>query len=294
MKILKNERPLRIGFSARIFHPQEGVRGIQSKSLHYLEQSVAHWVMSRDVMVFMIPSVNHDGRVYRSNIRLRDYAEYMDGLVLQGGADVSPQSYGEEPLRPDWSGDHVRDAYEMELLHEFMESGKAVLGICRGAQLINVALGGTLHQDIALQVEHAVPHVHEDFDNYAHPIAWDKSSSLARLYPGTTGGRVISIHHQSIKALGRGLRVEAMSEGDGVIEAVRLETRRPYMLGVQWHPEFHPPGAPDLLDCTPILDEFLDAARGRRWPRSRRKLPKMDWAGAFSRLRGIVDKGFRR
>jgi putative glutamine amidotransferase len=293
MKIMNNERPLRIGFSARIFHPQEGMRGIQSKSLHYLEQSVAHWVMSRDVMVFMIPSVNHDGRVYRSSIRLRDYAQYLDGLVLQGGADVSPQSYGEEPLRPDWAGDHVRDAYEMELLHEFMESGKAVLGICRGAQLINVALGGTLHQDIALQVEHTVPHVHEDFDRYAHPVVWGESSGLARLYPGTTGGRVISIHHQAIKALGRGLRVEATSADDGVIEAVRLETK-PYVLGVQWHPEFHPPGAPDLLDCTPILDEFLDAARGRRWLRGRRRRPGAGWAGAFSRLRGIVGKWFRR
>jgi putative glutamine amidotransferase len=291
--MMMNKRPLRIGFSARIFHPHGETRGIQSKSLHYLEQTVAHWVMARDVMVFMIPSVNSDGRVYRSSIRLRDYAKYLDGLVLQGGADVSPQSYGEEPLRPEWVGDHVRDAYEMELLHEFMESGKAVLGICRGAQLINVAFGGTLYQDIALQVEHAVPHVNEEFDHYAHAVAWEKSSRLARLYPGTSGGRVISIHHQAIKALGRGLRVEATSAGDGVIEAARLETE-PYVLGVQWHPEFHPPGDPDLLDCTPILDEFLDAARGRRWLRGRRKLPGTIWAGAVSRLRALAGKRFRR
>jgi hypothetical protein len=63
-------------------------------------------------------------------------------------------------LHPDWAGDRVRDAYEMELLHEFMEAGKAVLGICRGAQLINVALGGTLYQDIATQIETAGEHVH--------------------------------------------------------------------------------------------------------------------------------------
>ena len=121
-----SKRPLRIGLSARIYHPQAGAKGLQSKSLQYLEQSVAHWVMSRDVMVFMIPSVSGDGIVYRSNIRLSDYAEYLDGLVLQGGADISPQCYGEEPLHPDWAGDRVRDAYEMELLHEFMESGKAL------------------------------------------------------------------------------------------------------------------------------------------------------------------------
>ena len=261
---IMSKRPLRIGLSARIYHPQAGARGIQSKSLQYLEQSVAHWVMSRDVMVFMIPSVSGDGQVHRSSIRLSDYAEYLDGLVLQGGADISPQCYGEEPLHPDWAGDRVRDAYEMELLHEFMESGKAVLGICRGAQLINVALGGTLHQDIVLQVENAASHVHEDFDRHAHAVTWGESSALAKLYPGMTGGRVISIHHQAIKTLGRGLRVEATSVDDEVIEAVRLETK-PYVLGLQWHPEFHPPGAANLLDCTPILDEFLAAARGRRW-----------------------------
>jgi putative glutamine amidotransferase len=280
---MSSKRPLRIGFSARIFHPKAGMRGIQSKSLQYLEQSVAHWVMSRDVMVFMIPSVNIDGQVYRSNIRLSDYAKYLDGLILQGGADVSPQCYGEEPLHPAWAGDHVRDAYEMELLHEFMESGKAVLGICRGAQLINVALGGSLHQDIVLQVEGATSHVHEDFDRYAHAIEWGGSSRFARLYPGVTGGRVISIHHQSIKALGRGLRVEATSVEDEVIEAVRLETKQ-YVLGLQWHPEFHTPGAPDLLDCTPILDEFLDAASGRRWWQRRAATPK---SRALSKVKAL-------
>jgi len=167
-------------------------------------------------------------------------------------------------LHPDWAGDRVRDAYEMELLHEFMESGKAVLGICRGAQLINVALGGTLYQDIASQVENAVSHVHDDYDRHSHAITWGKESGLSRLYPGVESGRVTSIHHQSIKALGRGLRVEAASAEDGVVEAVRLEGK-PFVLGLQWHPEFHPPGASELLDCTPILDEFLNAARGRRW-----------------------------
>ena len=261
---IMSKRPLRFGLSARIYHPTEGAQGIQSKSLQYLEQSVAHWVMSRDVMVFMVPTVVGDGQVHRSSIRLHDYADYLDGLVLQGGADISPQCYGEEPMHPDWAGDRVRDAYEMELLHEFMEAGKAVLGICRGAQLINVALGGSLHQDIGLQVANSKPHVHDDFDRHAHAIVWDESSSFTKLFPGMSGGRAVSIHHQSIKALGRGLRVEATSADDGVIEAIRLEARH-FVLGVQWHPEFHPPGTTDLLDCTPILDEFLTAARGRRW-----------------------------
>lgn len=257
-------RPLRIGLSARIYHPHPGATGLQSKSLHYLEQSVAHWVMSREVMVFMIPSVSGDGMVHRSSIRLSDYPQYLDGLVLQGGADISPQSYGEAPARPEWAGDRLRDAYEMELLHEFMEASKPVLGICRGAQLINVALGGTLYQDIATQYEQPAIHIHGDYDKFAHAVAWEPGGSLSKLYSEQPGGRVVSIHHQAIKAVGKGLRVEARSVEDGVIEAVRLEGKL-YVLGLQWHPEFHPPGNADLLNCTPILDEFLNAARGRRW-----------------------------
>jgi putative glutamine amidotransferase len=175
-----------------------------------------------------------------------------------------------------------------------MESGKAVLGICRGAQLINVALGGALYQDIGMQVGREVLHVNEDFDQHAHAVAWNGASKFARLYPGISGGRVVSIHHQAIKTLGRGLRVEAISAGGEVIEAVRL-VGKPYVLGVQWHPEFHPPGAADLLDCTPILDDFLDAASGRRWWRRRagkQKPGAADIARAFKTLKSRLRPEF--
>ena len=105
-------KPLRIGLSARLFHPRDGATGIESKTLQVLEQSIAQWIMSRDVLVLMVPSILKDGPIHRSNIRLRDYAEYLDGLVLQGGADVSPEAYGETPLQEAWAGDRVRDAYE--------------------------------------------------------------------------------------------------------------------------------------------------------------------------------------
>ena len=120
---------LKIGVSARLFHPQPDAKGIQSKTLQYLEQSVAHWVMSRDVLVFMVPTVDQDGLIHRSEVRLADYARVLDGLVLQGGADVSPSSYGETPLAPQWAGDRLRDVYEMELVHEFIEAGKPILAL---------------------------------------------------------------------------------------------------------------------------------------------------------------------
>ena len=81
-------RTLRIGVSARIFHPEPGSTGLRSKNLQYLEESIAHWVMSRDVLVFMVPTVNTNGLLHPSNITMRHYARHLDGLVLQGGADV--------------------------------------------------------------------------------------------------------------------------------------------------------------------------------------------------------------
>ena len=171
----------------------------------------------------------------RSNIRLRDYAQVLDGLILQGGADVSPRAYGEEPLRPEWAGDPVRDAYELELLHEFMEAGKPVLGICRGMQLINVALGGSLLQDLPMLKAGAVAHESHNFDGNNHTISFSENGQFLRWFAGVQGGHVISIHHQSINRMGHGIVVEATAE-DGVIEAIRW-TGRGFVVGVQWHPE---------------------------------------------------------
>ena len=254
---------LKIGVSARFFHPEPASTGVQSKTLQYLEQSMAHWVMSRDVLVFMIPSVDRDGLIHRSNIRLSDYAKHLDGLILQGGADLAPQTYGEEPLDPAWAGDRVRDIYEMEVLHEFVEADKPVLGVCRGAQLINVAFGGTLHQDIASELPGSFAHRAKDaYDKNFHVIRIEPESGLARLYPGKHAGKVNSIHHQSIKTLGRDLVVEAHAETDGVVEAIRWRGRG-YVFGVQWHPEFLHPADDTVLDPAPILDEFLAAVRKR-------------------------------
>ena len=256
-------RPVKIGLSARFLHPRPEATGVLSKTVQYLEQTAAQWVMSRDVMVLMIPSVDRDGVIGRSSIRLRDYARELDGLVLQGGADVSPQSYGEEPLDPAWSGDRVRDEYEMELFNEFVEARKPVLGICRGAQLINVALGGTLYQDIPTQLSGASVH-HDDvrYDRHYHEIQLLANSGLSRLYPDCVNPVVNSIHHQAVKTPGRDLVVEATADDGRVIEAIRWRGRS-YVLGVQWHPEFMRAVATGLLDSAPILDEFLVEVRRR-------------------------------
>jgi gamma-glutamyl-gamma-aminobutyrate hydrolase PuuD len=258
------QRTLKIGVSARIFYPEPGAKGLRGRTLQYLEESIAQWVMSRDVLVFMIPTVNTNGLLHPSNIRLRDYAKHLDGLVLQGGADVSPQSYSEAATRPEWSGDRARDMYELELLHEFIEADKPVLGICRGCQLINVAFGGSLYQDIASDVPEAIVHVNDLYDSHRHRIIFPEGSSLHDMFTDKASPLVNSIHHQAVKTLGRDLSVEAISTDDQIIEAIRYRKAN-FVMGLQWHPEFHRAGGNDLLDCTPILDNFLRAARETRF-----------------------------
>jgi putative glutamine amidotransferase len=262
-------RPLIIGISARIHHPVGPVLdlgGVYAKTLHYLEQSVAHWVLAKDVLAVMIPAIESEGLIQRSEMSLSSYAEHLDGLVLQGGADVAPESYGETPLDPEWGGDRVRDRYEIDLFNAFVAAGKPVIGICRGCQLINVALGGTLFQDIPTQVTQAISHRDADlYERALHDVNLIQGTKLAQMYPGVRQAKINSIHHQAVKDLGRDLVVEALGVPDGIVEAIRW--RGPsYVFGVQWHPEFMALGAPDpqQLDGAPILNEFLATALALR------------------------------
>ncbi|MDE2440391.1 MAG: gamma-glutamyl-gamma-aminobutyrate hydrolase family protein [Betaproteobacteria bacterium] len=258
------KRTLKIGLSARLSHPRPGAIGLESKTLQYLEQSVAQWIMARDVLVFMVPSITQDGMLDRSSVRLRDYAQHLDGLVLQGGADLNPMTYGEEAIRPEWMGDRTRDMYEMELLMEFLENRKPVLGICRGAQLINVAMGGSLYQDIRTQIPDAIEHLADSYDRHTHELVLEPGGLMEKLLGNAPQRKVISIHHQGIRTLGRDLAVEARAAGDNMIEAIR-GTGRGFLLGLQWHPEFRRPSDEDVLDCLPLLENFLEACRSGRW-----------------------------
>lgn len=270
---------LRIGMSACFFHA-DPVRPIfKGKTLLYLEQAMSHWVMSEGVLVYLIPEPLENRRAGTESIDLADLAKPLDGLILQGGSDVAPQSYGETPIRPEWKGDAHRDKYEIALLKEFQRQGKPVLGICRGAQLMNVALGGTLIQDIELQVPKAINHRNwEIYDQNFHDIEIVENSGLARCiennsrnlnFPHPAGGRrlrINTIHHQAIKDLGKGLRVEAICPQDGVIEAIRYDGPD-YLVAVQWHPEFQfqmNGSDPSLLNGEPILREFLAEAQKRK------------------------------
>lgn len=259
--------PLLVGVSARIYYPgsQGPLPGVFTKTLHYLEQSVAHWVLSGQAMAVMVPAVTRDSIVQRSDLDLDDYAQALDGLVLQGGNDVAPEFYGERPLSPEWAGDAVRDHYEIELIRAFIAAGKPVFGICRGFQLLNVMHGGTLWQDIATQRPGS--QLHRDvgrYERHFHRVAIEPGTRLAELYPGQAVMRTNSIHHQGIKALAADFVVEARCADDGIVEAFRRTTPGTYVAGVQWHPEFHDPKDGSTIDDAPMLRDFLRACRAAK------------------------------
>lgn len=257
-----SDRPPRIGISACFFHPDPDRLIFKGKTLLYLEQSMATWVQSGGAITYLIPTVTAPGP-----ITVADYVADLDGLLLHGGADVCPRTYGEEPLRPEWEGDEIRDRYELELIRAFHDAGKPVLGICRGAQLLNVAFGGTLWQD--QREQGATERLHrsqELYDRNLHTVDLVPGTTLAAHYPGQSAVLVNSVHHQAIRELGTGLVVEARSSDDGIVEAIRLDDPQGrFVAGVQWHPEFFA-GVDDgsMLDNTPILADFLAAARQTR------------------------------
>lgn len=258
---------LLIGVSARIYYPVAPVLdlgGVWTKTVHYLEQSVAHWLLRGGALPVMVPAVDSQSLTTRDDFHLGEYARTLDGLVLQGGNDVAPQSYGEQPLQPDWAGDAVRDRYEMELVRAFADAGKPVFGICRGLQLINVCFGGTLYQDIPTQRPDAQQHVNRaHYERNQHSVELLPQGRLAALYPDVRRATINSIHHQAIKDLAPGFVAEAVCPDDGIIEAVRREGAG-FVAAVQWHPEFHAPGDTSVFDDSLMLADFLHAARQAR------------------------------
>jgi putative glutamine amidotransferase len=257
---------LKIGLSACFSHADPTRSLFTGKTLQYVEQSIAHWLMSTGAMVVMVPCPT--GSTQRGDVTYEHYAQWLDGLVMHGGADVWPGSYGEEPLEERWSGDRIRDDYDKSLVAAFEAMGKPIFGVCRGLQLLNVAFGGTLYQDINTQVPASF--VHRDaitYDLNYHSVDIVPGSRLSQLYPGVERVRVNSIHHQAIKDLAPEFQAEATSASDGLVEAIRRkDPGKSYIAAVQWHPEFHTAESNTIDDAAMLMD-FLDAVgavRGRR------------------------------
>lgn len=175
-----------------------------------------------------------------------DMVAPVDGLVLSGGGDIDPVVYG-APRRSVRHDDIDVDRFELALVEEARRRRIPVLAICRGMQLLNVAQGGTLHQEVTSPGGVHVP-IGDDPDEIGsrrHPVHLTPGGLLASLF-GTTEIEVNSGHHQGVDRLGEGLTVEAVAP-DGLVEGVRFSGEDWWALGVQWHPERLDRGHPQLL-----------------------------------------------
>lgn len=171
----------------------------------------------------------------------------LDGLMLSGGNDVDPMMFGESPASGLGAVSPKRDKLEMRLIKEAYRRQMPILAICRGVQSLNVALGGTLYQDLPSQYlspesQPAILHSQTSPERYAsHTVTLSQGTPLYTIFGADTIG-VNSFHHQAIKALSPHLTVCARAN-DGVIEAV-YDPQKPFVIGVQWHPERMKEGAP--------------------------------------------------
>ncbi len=199
----------------------------------------------------MLPLTDDPGEI-------RQLADLCDGFLFTGGQDVSPSVYGEETLPCCGETSAARDAMEIALLSAALEQGRPLLGICRGIQLINAALGGTLYQDLDSQLPGAAAH-HQSppYDAPAHTVTVLRDTPLHDLLRCDRLA-VNSYHHQGVKTTAPGLSVMA-SAPDGLTEGVWLPDY-PFCWAVQWHPEFSYETDPN---SRAVFRAFVDACRPR-------------------------------
>lgn len=183
-----------------------------------------------------------------------DVVEGLDGLLLAGGDDCDPSEYGEEKHPTCDPMDPQRQRNDLGLAKAAREHGIPTLGICLGVQVMNVAAGGTLIQDIESSVDTEINHASEPSDRHRHDVLIDAATNLGRIL-GAQELNVNSSHHQAVGRVAEGLRVNSHAP-DGVVEGLE-DPAHPFYVGVQWHPE----DMPGEASATAIFGAFVEAAR---------------------------------
>ncbi len=243
-------RPI-IGIPTQTLHSIEGIPEALPESW-VMNQRYSRVVAASGGVPVMIPLLDDESS-------LRALYDLTDGLLIPGGVDLDPATYGESPLPTCGRLDPARDRVELQFARWAIAEGKPVFGLCRGLQIVNVALGGTLYQDIAAQRSDAIKHDYFPTagfsrDHVAHPVTIAAGSRLDALVGAGSLG-VNSMHHQAVKDLAPGLVTTAVAP-DGVVEALEFSGEQ-FVLGVQWHPE-------SLTDRDPrmhrLLTGFVQAA----------------------------------
>jgi putative glutamine amidotransferase len=215
-----------------------------------------------------IKSVEQAGgrpRVLETSESPRKVVGELDGLLLTGGGDIDPVFYGEERHPTIEDAEPGRDEFEIDLARRALSADLPMLAICRGAQVLNVAAGGSLVQDIDSSVQAPLTHaIRQPRDAHAHDVSVAAGSRLERALGSAVDGahlcRVNSRHHQSVARLGEGL-VASANAPDGVIEAIEKPAAR-FCLGVQWHPE----NFCNTGEFSPLFAAFIAAAKRGQVP----------------------------
>ncbi|MDD2923229.1 MAG: gamma-glutamyl-gamma-aminobutyrate hydrolase family protein [Anaerolineales bacterium] len=213
-----------------------------------LQHSYIRAVVQAGGMPILIPSI------FDEEDSLDLYSR-LDGILFSGGGDVSLEYFRGDPHPRIGEVDPNRDSTEIGLMRAAVHDGKPVLGICRGAQVMNVALGGTLYTHIHDQIKGALDHAYPgDLRRVlVHPVNVNEESRAAEIF-GETFLNVNSLHHQGLKDVAAPLRVVGHAP-DGVIEVVEIPSH-PYALAVQWHPEW----LTDQIPMQRLFKSFVDAA----------------------------------
>lgn len=180
----------------------------------------------------------------------------IDGLILIGGHDVDPILYGQEPHRKLGAFHTKRDTSDLQLLHAAFKRKMPILAICRGHQVLNVAFGGTLIQDIDSQCEETIAHNQSSLRHEVTHLVKVTSEKLTTIF-GSDIIRTNSFHHQAVDALGEGLTAAGFSS-DGLNEAIE-HTEHPFCIGVQWHPEALAPAGDSY--SIKLFEAFIEACK---------------------------------
>jgi len=218
-----------IGISTCVRPPNDPKRSFNvAAEIQYIQQSYIQFVRLGGGLPILLPIIENSEEA-------AGIADRIDGVILTGGPeDVDPKLYGEENTHSK-DVNEKRDASEIALVHEMRKRSKAILGICRGIQILNIALGGVNYQDIPTQVKNVLNHpLDKDNKEVFHNVSFTRKSVLTELF-GNNEIRVNSSHHQAVKIPGTGLTILSTA-ADSVIEAVQCLIDR-CSIGVQWHPE---------------------------------------------------------
>ncbi len=184
---------------------------------------------SLGAIAITLPSVTDDDAL------LADVLALCDGIIFTGGPDVRPELFGETIIPSCGAINDERDAFEIKLYKMAMEADKSILGVCRGVQVMNIAEGGNIYQDIYSQSGTMLVHHTLDGKRAFHNVKLSDKNVLSKIELSKDSFTVNSYHHQSVKNLANGYEAFAYSQ-DGLIEAIYMPTRR-FVAGVQWHPE---------------------------------------------------------